>query len=479
MGTDIRVIIDGKEVSFEPEKTILQLATELGIDIPHFCYHPGLTEAGKCRMCMVEIEGFPMLKPSCATKLKDAIPRGRNEIIIHTNSDRVKEYRKGLLELYLANHPVACPECDKAGECTLQNYTYEYGPTKLYFKLPKDYTAPKQIAEHVLYFKRFCILCTRCINFLENVAGIKDLTVVERGHKSYIDIFDNVYLDTPLSLNIVDLCPVGALRDKNFTYAPRVWLLDKRTTICPHCARGCNISVQSLNNEIKRIKPVYNPDINGYFMCDYGRIPQAYKHVYENRLIETRIGNKLVMLNDIYEHVANLLKNSEKTIIVATLWNTNEELELVAELSKELNADVVLLEKPVEADLKFPGFYISGDKNPNRKGANKILPNHLSLDEVNKSYDVAIVINQIPDYEFKLSFEAEHLVWMDIQNRYPDNVEVLVPIPTTYEKGGSFTNIDGITQSFKPALNPVGALVSLEEILSNIISNIKAISKAG
>jgi len=242
--------IDGKEITVELGTTILKAAERLGIFIPHYCYHPSLSVVGSCRMCFVEIEGSPKLVPACSTVAVDGMK-------VLTNSENVIKARESMLEFLLINHPLDCPVCDQAGECKLQDYAFLYGKNHSRFNEQKRLLPNKDFGEHIVLYANRCILCTRCVRFCQEIAGYEELGVFLRGGKAQIDIFPGKTLKNKLAGNIVDICPVGALIDKDFLHKTRVWNLTSYNSICPKCSRGCNIRIDVKDNTIFRIKP-YN-----------------------------------------------------------------------------------------------------------------------------------------------------------------------------------------------------------------------------
>lgn len=290
----VTVTIDSKTVAAEEGTTIIQAAEKLGIEIPRYCYHPGLPVVGQCRMCQVEVEKAPKLAIACATPVAPGM-------VVHTNTPKVVKARKAVLEFYLLNHPLDCPICDKGGECPLQNYTIRYGPGESRFleeKVKRVKALP--LGPHVIFDAERCILCTRCIRFVQDVVGTGELAVFNRGDRVEIGLYPGKELDNLYSLNVVDLCPVGALTSRDYRFKARPWdLVRSVETICPGCSFGCNVildvrhfgdersstlspSGKGKGERILRIRPRVNLEVNGYFMCDIGRF--TFKPLYQERL---------------------------------------------------------------------------------------------------------------------------------------------------------------------------------------------------
>ena len=269
--------INDNEITVEPGTTILQAAQQLGIFIPHYCYHPGLKQVGSCRMCLVEEERSVKLIPSCAYPVTEGM-------VVRTETEKVVKARKAVMEFFLVNHPLDCPVCDKAGECELQNYAYEYGQQHSRMTVAKVRFPKKDLGKHVLIWPERCILCSRCVRFCQEISGTSELFVLSRGDKSEISVMPGKRVDNRLSGNVIQLCPVGALISKDFLYKSRVWYLKKVTGICPACSRGCNVTYEHRNGIIYRTLARLNPHVNDYWICDDGRYefraPEKEKRVH-------------------------------------------------------------------------------------------------------------------------------------------------------------------------------------------------------
>src|SRR5262245_32360320 len=262
-----KLVIDDREVTVEDGLNIIQAAERLGIEIPHYCYHPGLSISGNCRMCLVEIEKIPRLQIACNTKVAEGM-------VVKTTTPKVKTAQAAVLEFLLINHPIDCPICDQAGECKLQDYYMDYGAYLSRFPLEAKVEKRKvvDLGPQVVLDQERCILCARCTRFLDEVTKTGELGIFARGDSCYIDLFPGKKLDNPYSGNVVDVCPVGALTSKDFRFKARVWYLEKAESICTRCANGCNIDIYHRRGQMYRFRPRYNPDVNQYWMCDEGRL---------------------------------------------------------------------------------------------------------------------------------------------------------------------------------------------------------------
>jgi len=261
----VNLTIEGRPVSVPEGTSILEAAKTAGILIPHYCYHPSLPVAGNCRMCLVEVEKMPKLAPSCAT----AASEGQ---VVHVHTEKALEARKGVLEMLLINHPLDCPICDQSGECELQDYTYQEGRAEGRLRDPKRFNPMEDFGGDVLYVTNRCILCTRCVRFMDDVAHDPVLNVSDRGDRAVIGKFEGHDLTHPWASNVIDLCPVGALLSKDFLNKARSWDLDRSASICPNCSQGCNMIVETRDNQVVRLRPRSNDEVNKYFLCDHGRL---------------------------------------------------------------------------------------------------------------------------------------------------------------------------------------------------------------
>ena len=267
-----KITVDGRTIECKDRRMIIQACEGAGIDIPRYCYHPGLSIVASCRICLVEVEGIPKLVPACQTPIRDGM-------IVHTRTSKVAANQKQVMEYLLVNHPLDCPVCDQAGECLLQDYSYQYGRAQSRFEEDKHKKPKKDIGQHVLLYNDRCIMCTRCVRFTREVSGASELYVDGRGHKEEIEIFPGKPLDNKLSGCVVDLCPVGALLDKDFLFKQRVWMLKQTPSISPVDAGGENIYLEHNEGVIHRIKPRYNAEVNTWWISDDTRY--AYKVVHD------------------------------------------------------------------------------------------------------------------------------------------------------------------------------------------------------
>jgi NADH-quinone oxidoreductase subunit G len=274
----VTLTIDGRQVTVEKGRTVLQAAIENGIKIPYYCYHPGISIDGSCRVCLVKIEKMPKLQTSCSTPVAEGM-------VVSTNSPDVVEARASVFEFLLINHPLDCPVCDKGGECPLQDFSYSFGPNESRMEFPRrvfdgeGVKADVDFGPTLMLNRNRCILCTRCVRFMREIDGDAQINITDRGYGSEIATFREEGVHSLISGNLMDVCPVGAITTKDYRFKSRPWdnpeVVD---TICTFCEKGCNTSAWlkakpewAKGARLVRITPRFNPDVNGYWMCDIGR----------------------------------------------------------------------------------------------------------------------------------------------------------------------------------------------------------------
>src|ERR1051325_701383 len=363
----VKITIDGKEVITTKGKTVIQAADDVGIDIPHYCYHPKLTIAGNCRMCLVEIEKMPKLQIACNTLATEGMA-------VKTQSPKVLEAWRAVLEFLLINHPVDCPICDQAGECFLQDYYMQHDRQESRFDDGKIHDRKREIfGPNVVFDGERCIKCTRCVRFCQEITKTDELAVINRGDHSTIALFDDAVLDNPLSANVVDICPVGALTDRDFRFKVRVWYLNKTPSICPGCSTGCNMSVETYQNRIARFKPRVNEAVNSHWLCDEGRYcfhDLAGGERLTTPMIRQEGGLAPATWEQALQAVYAGLKGSSSLAAILSGRNTNEEAYLFARLMKKLRADATLEVFYQERELnEVEKILVSPDRSPNFRGA--------------------------------------------------------------------------------------------------------------
>ena len=327
-----RISVDGKNLEVETGSLLIEALLSNGIAIPHFCYHPALGKDGNCRMCMVEIEGQKRPQIACDTPVKDGM-------IIRTKGEKIDRVKRSILEMELINHPIDCPICDQAGECSLQNYYMDVGLYESRLSTPKVRGKKHvDLGANVVLDQERCVLCTRCVRFTEKITKTNELGVLSRGDHSVIETFPGEKLSNPYAMNVVDLCPVGALTSQDFRFKQRVWFLRSEKAICNHCARGCSIIVDHHKEKYKdeliyRYRPRFNEKVNGYFICDAGRL--SYKQENAPEALQALIRGKASEYEYAEGKLLRLLKRHlGKTLFIISSNLSLEEMVRVQKLSK-------------------------------------------------------------------------------------------------------------------------------------------------
>src|SRR5688572_28994609 len=351
----VTITIDGVQARVPKAMRIIEAAETLGKGIAHYCYHPALSAPAMCRMCLVEVQGVPKLQPACVSPVMEGN-------VILTESDKAREARQGTLEFYLVNHPLDCPVCDAAGECKLQDFVHAEGRKHGRALEAKRVLGQDDFGGDILYDGDRCIVCTRCVRFMREIAGNDALCVVQRGHRSIIDTFFETGVEGDIwAGNIVDICPVGALLSKDFLHKARAWDLDGSPSVCPNCSQGCNIRIDTRDNIVQRLKPRLNSAVNSYWMCDYGR--HNYEWFQNQDRIEAplvRDGDRLVA-SGWQQAVLALVDRLKQigaanvTAVGSPMWS-NEDNGLLARLATVLGGGSMVYRSARGEEIVLPGF---------------------------------------------------------------------------------------------------------------------------
>jgi NADH-quinone oxidoreductase subunit G len=475
--------LDGKPIPFEPGDTIIKAAWRQGIEIPHYCWHPGLSAPANCRMCLVEIAPKPgarplmldilewdgkagtyrpvqkpKLQPSCYT------PAAEGMEVLGDTSDHVRKARKDVQEFLLLNHPVDCPICDQSGECKLQDYWLEHGQ---YQKRMRDEPVhkPKGVVfgPTIVYDAERCVMCTRCVRFMDEVAKDPVLDMRERGNLNEIIVSPGRQLDGHYTFMTEHVCPVGALTTKDFRFKARVWFLRTAPAVCQGCATGCNahLDYDPRYNKAYRYRPRDNEKVNKFWMCDEGML--TYKEAHDGRVIEPKLRGATTSTSKALEAVGKLFGGiaKEKVGIVLSAQHSLEDNWALLELAR------VLIETPNVFESGRPDGYedtilIHRDKNPNTKGVAQLAPGakplQVLLDEVSagRITHVLALGSAVPvDAD---ALRAANLVAI-AAHRGPltEIATVLLPATSWAEQSGTYVNAKGMRQVSEKALEPLGA----------------------
>ena len=447
----VNLTIEGRPVSVPEGTSILEAAKTAGILIPHYCYHPSLPIPGVCRMCLVEVEKAPKLAASCAT----SVAEGQ---VVHVHNERALEARKGVLEFLLINHPLDCPICDQSGECELQDFTYQEGRADSRYRDPKRFNPVEDFGGDVMYVPNRCILCTRCVRFMDDLAHDAVLNVSERGDRALIGKFEGKDLTHPWAANVIDLCPVGALLSKDFLNKARAWELDRTASICPNCTQGCNVMIEVRDNAVARIKPRPNEDVNKYFMCDYGRLNYRWMN-RQDRAEAPMIHANGVLAATEWEtaiHAAAQLIGRKRVFVLASPMLSNEALFLLSELI-EHNGGKGAFRVATGEEAPLPGvedLALRRDRAANVAGAEMLgyTRSEAPLDGLGEG-DVLIIADDDLDGVSAEAVKRASTVIV-IGTTLPQGIEnaaVLLPIANFSEEEGTFTNLRGRVQCFMQA----------------------------
>lgn len=466
-----KFIIDGREIEFKQGQTIIEAAADYGIDIPHFCWHPKLSVSGNCRMCLVEVEKMPKLVIACSTIASDGM-------VVHTQSEKSVSARNAVMEFFLINHPLDCPICDEAGECKLQDYAYEHSVGESRFveeKVHKDKRVP--LGPRVMFDGERCISCSRCIRFCDEIAKDSELTFVQRGDRVTITTFPGEELDNPYSMNVVDICPVGALTNRDFRFQARVWDMSHTNTICNGCSRGCNTEMWVRNNKILRLVPRHNEDVNSYWMCDHGRL-NTFKFVNAEDRVDgphLRVDGNLIKVgwDEAIAEAASRLKSFSKDeiAVIASPYATCEDNYLIAKFAKTVlgtgNLDYIR-----HIDTEFGDDILKKDDiTPNSLGAElvgimpskngKDLGNIIRAIREGKIKALYLIEDDILGYDPELENVIAKLDLLIIHatnlNRSTAFADIVFPASAYAEKNGTFVNFQGRVQRLKPAVSSIDA----------------------
>lgn len=462
-----KITIDAQEVDFTQGQTIIQAARNAGIDIPHFCWHPGLSVSGNCRICLVEIEKMPKLQIACSTPAMEGM-------VVHTKSEKTIHAQNAVMEFLLINHPLDCPICDEAGECKLQDYAYKYSVGISRFDESKNEKDKRvELGPNVLFDQERCISCSRCIRFCEEVAKDPELTFVQRGDHVTIETFPGEELDNPYSMNVIEICPVGALTSRHFRFRSRVWDMSFTDTVCPGCARGCNTTMGVRNNEILRIEPRENKDVNQYWLCDWGRL-NTTKFVNDP---ETRIKSPLIRYSkpsadtdelievnwdEAISNAASILKDVSpaEVLFVASPFSTLEdnyalkkfssgafpgsEIFYIPNIDESFSDDLLRMKDktPNSTGLKALGIPAYSQEMQDRIGSRNIKAVFVLNDDISRSQELTAMTDKT----------AAGIFVITNMNAGASHASVILPVSSYAEINGTFMNFAGRIQRLKPAV---------------------------
>lgn len=508
-----QITINGVVCDFEPGERILDIANRSDVEVPYYCYHPGLSIPAQCRICLAEIHApnprndnklEPMaggkLMPTCSTQASDGM-------VVYTNNPKATANQKAVMEYLLINHPLDCPVCDQAGECHLQDYSYKYGRGVSRFEETKVKQPKKDLGPNIYIYSDRCIMCTRCVRFTEEVAGTTELRIMGRGNKSEIDVFPGAPLANELSGNVADLCPVGALLDKDFLFAQRVWFLKNTPSIDGITASGDNIQIEHNQGKVYRIKPRENQAVNKWWITD--EIRYGFKHVHADDRLAGPMAKRFGILESCdwskaYDEAVDGLRSATTNgnlLLIVSPMLSSEEAYALAQLARELDPNTQFAVGfipfrgenkafPVGKSFDDPDAYrMYAEKAPNARGVRRALEavsegapvlnfdealTHLQSDEIGGVLLTGNYPGEWADESLIGGLKDKFVVLLDTHNRRVLNrADVVLPGATWMEKAGSFENARGMLQAFEAALPVHDGAKTEGQIVNDLLSVVR------
>lgn len=458
MAEMLKLFVNGQEVEVESGKNLIDALKVVGIEIPHFCYHPALGADGNCRMCLVGIEdGRPPLVPACKTPAQEGMK-------VQLDTDKIKKIQKDILELELINHPIDCPVCDQAGECTLQDYYMNYSLDDSRMRVPQVKKGKRiDFGCGVVHDQERCVLCARCVRFTRLITKTGELGIVNRSDEARVTIFPGKPLDNRYALNIVDLCPVGAMTSQDFRFSQRVWFLKQDEGICHGCSKGCNIYIDHNREKYKddviyRYRPRTNLLVNGYFICDEGRL--SYHRENENRQTTTLVDGGEVAFEEGIKAVLARLEKASKPMMLISPDSSLEQMWAVKRIATLYGADLSGYSDAYIIPGSGDDYLIRDDKAANRRGLEL-----LEIDTTRETFsslleETDLLVNFNNDLFFssindELNPRIETVECIAVcSHELPafEKASIILPTASYSEYGGTVINSDGVLQSFDKAV---------------------------
>lgn len=481
------VTINGRTVEVPAGTNLVDAGQRVGVQIPHYCYHPRLPVVGQCRMCLVQIDGGAKLQAACSITIQ------KDGMQVRTDVPAVEEAQRGMMEFLLINHPLDCSICDQAGECGLQDYSFKHGQAYSRFKYEEKRTYPGReripLGPSVLLNMNRCIQCTRCVRFTQEISKTGALGFFNRGARAEIGVFPGKELDDELAGNVVDVCPVGALTSTQFRFAERVWYLDKKPSICTGCEVGCNITLEHRKGAIRRYKPRTNEAVNDHWMCDPGRI--SFRRYEETpRLTTPRAGNAEISWSDALTRVHEALTAAGKSsAFLGSAHLSTEEAYLVAKIADAVGSQNRGVWVEAGSGHHIPNLHggVSGvEAGPNRRGAELAglasRPGGTTAAELLGSdgaagLDVVVVTDSAfgpgaddPALVAKLRRVKTLIVFGWADTALARAADVALPLATHAEQSGTFVNVQHRVQKFDRAFPAPGSARSGAEAFGELLA---------
>ena len=439
MSKVVEVVVDNKRYEVEEGSLLIDLLIHEEIKVPYFCYHEALGADGNCRMCMVEIEGQKRPQIACDTLVKAGME-------VRSKGENIEKVRTNILELELINHPVDCPVCDQAGECSLQDFYMDYGLHNAKVSISDKVNHKKHIdlGSHVMLDQERCVLCARCTRFTDKITHTHELGIIGRGDNARVSTMPGHKLSNPYAMNVVDLCPVGALTSKDFRFSQRVWFLHSANSICQGCAKGCNIYIDHNKMKYKddvvyRFRPRRNDAVNGFFICDEGRL--SYKDLEVNRqhfILDA--GVEVDEAKALSKMHALLKQYSGKITVVVDANLYSEELEAIVSFAKTVNAE---LYAPLD-------YYEDKDFGDELLRVNQRAANTKMVEALNLKTTLPTACDLLINFNYPESITCETSI--SFLTHKQEGSGVVFPIAAYSEHAGSLKNIDGIVQEAQKAV---------------------------
>lgn len=472
------ITIDNQTYEFEGQEKLLQFCLDHGVDLPHFCYHPAMSAPANCRQCLVEvglpqmnretrqpdvdengkpiIQFMPKLQTSCSMQMSDGMV-----VKTHCSSETVKRAQKDTLEFLLINHPLDCPICDQAGHCPLQNQAYKHGPEGSRFEFEKVHK-PKHIdlGPRVVLDGERCINCTRCVRFTREVSESHQLTIIERGVKNYPMTPPGVEFDEPYSMNVIDICPVGALTSKDHRFKARIWEMSKTPSVSAVGAKGSNCDYWVKDNLILKVTPRTNMDVNEYWLADEERLD--YKRFNEDRPTGPTVSGADVSWDIAWKAAADCLKGTDgnRVLFLGSAFATVEDNYLLSRIAKTVGSSAPVYLPHVEKG-HGDGWLRTDDRAPNAQGCERLGIHAVSADDLKAritsgDVDVLYVMEDDPVASGACSVADLEGIKVILHHYNTTNetlpaADVALPAATAVETVGTYVNVDGHAQRLRPA----------------------------
>jgi NADH-quinone oxidoreductase subunit G len=466
--------IDGKEVEVASGTTVIQAALQVGLHIPHFCWHPDLPVDGNCRMCLVEVEKSPKLQIACNTVVTDGM-------VVHTGSEKARQAHRTTLEFLLVNHPIDCPVCDQAGECYLQDNYMDHGLYEAKVEV-EDKVVKRKVVDlgPIMLDAERCVLCSRCIRFERHVTGTDSFEFINRGDHTEIGTFQDRPIRHNYAGNLADVCPVGALLSHDFRFKMRVWFLEETESVCPGCSTGCNIFVDHRDGEAHRLRPRRNVAVNRSWMCDFGRL--EYRPLaLPTRLARARVAGGDSTLAAALDVVADRLGAAGAAVaFVASPQSTNEDLFAWRALADAQGGllDFRVGDPQERVRRREDDVLLRADRNPNTQGCLDLGLGRSGVGEILAAAGAgrlqALLLQgpellRLPEAKEPLSRVPFVVVMATHDEPALAAAHVVLPVAAWAEVDGTFTNFDRRVQRIRRAIPAPGEAAPRWELAEGLL----------